>query len=112
MADYLDNLACDKAEASESKEFIVRNLASRTLDKEEWRINRDEQDTISRRQLAQRLLRDDCAGKAGLDETLRAELRKLPEAPEPKPPATTAGGKAPASRSTRLSGTGRNDEKH
>jgi uncharacterized protein YjbI with pentapeptide repeats len=109
LAHYLGDLACGTTEKLEGQEFIAKGIArQRVVLSGEWGT----EGAAAQRKLAQRLLRDDCAGKAGLDENLRAELRKLPEAPEPKPPATTANSKAPASRSTRLSGTGRNDEKH
>jgi hypothetical protein len=48
-----------------------------------------------------RLLKDDCAGNAGLDDDLRARLRKLAEAPESQPPAAAqpdSQRKAPSSR--------------
>lgn len=95
LANYLGDLACDAKKYKEGQHFpyddtegqdfaaggIARRLRIEYFNEikvDEWGI----EGVAARRQLAQRLLQPICAGKAGLDDDLRAELRKLAEAPE------------------------------
>jgi uncharacterized protein YjbI with pentapeptide repeats len=93
LADYLGDLSCrvnnevfDSFEIKEkptelydeSKGYIAKGIGNRILDPHEWGL----EGATARRQLAHRLLQNDCAGKAGLDDNLRAFLRNIVKAPE------------------------------
>ena len=75
--EYIGKLACDDREAGE-QDFIAKRLAL-LLSRD---ANAREHQFLD--QVVPRLLQDDCAGKAGLDDDLRANLRKIAEAPEAK----------------------------
>lgn len=96
LAGYLGDLACKPDKDQSEKDRIAKGVA--------WQVRKYFHRSIfidfyfssdgrwggkgaaARRQLAQRLLRNDCAGKAGLDDGLRAGLRKLAaEAPAARP---------------------------
>ena len=89
LADYLGDLACRadkinieelefiaKVIARKEQEFIAKGIARRALG-DEW----GNEGTAAQRQLVQRLLGEDCAGKAGLSDDIRVRLRQLAEAP-------------------------------